>query len=310
MIDDALDTQPAADTTDAPGTTSPTPSPATGGQQVAVADAHDDALDLLSDTTYEDDDGDAGEVGEVSESEQLDLSAYEYTPPDGQEFSEFGKASVGLLNEHCARNGIDPEGRNGLLELYDQIRENQKAAFEVADKAAAKAAEKALGGKAAYEPLVKSARAVLRAWPEPLRAAIEDARTSDGRRLALMPEFVRALADMGQRRTTATPQDKRTTMHDLQAELADINAAMHADVANLYKPWRATGKLATDRKLEILRQLNDEGPSGPTKADLAAEEREILKLKDRDFDTYRFGDWNGTGRPASDRLLAIRTGHG
>jgi hypothetical protein len=151
-----------------------------------------------------------------------------------------------------------------------------------------------------------------RELPQDLRTALRTARLPDGQSLLTRPDVVRlihALATPGDQQSQHRPvsQDRHAM---LRAELAELHALRDRDISSYWQKWRNTGISGSDRALQIIRELGNEAPAKPSATDLRTEEQEILHLKARDFDTFRFGNWKGTGRPASDRLVAIQTGRG
>jgi len=168
------------------------------------------------------------------------------------------------------------------------------------------AAVEALGGKDAHAELINSAKAVLTTWPKELQRAVRDARTPDGRRLALLPEFVQALATMRQQANPQQPQD-RSNM--LKAELQELNALRDTDIDKFMKrPWKGTSKSGSDRSLEIVRELSGEETGKPSEGDLQSEARALRNLRVSDPQMFAFGNWKNTGRPGADRLAAIESG--
>src|SRR6185437_14565970 len=117
-----------------------------------------------------------------------------WQPPDGQEISEHAKPHLDALDGIAT----DEAQRDKIIGLYDKLVAAQVERLAAADEAATRAAVEALGGKDAHAELINSAKAVLTTWPKELQRAVRDARTPDGRRLALLPEFVQALATMRQ----------------------------------------------------------------------------------------------------------------
>ena len=199
-------------------------------------DAEDIDLDVLADDAEGDEAGD----GEMLE---LDLSAYEASmPPKAWKSAISAQARISIVQRiRCEERPRRLRASRAPSTWYnDLVDEAQNARLADADKAAQQASVEALGGREAYASTVETAKSVLRTWPKELADAVRSARTSDGRRLALLPEFVRALAGMGDRQATAQPQD-RTAM--LKAEIAEIDAEMHEDASTLYSRTRTPGCL-------------------------------------------------------------------
>jgi hypothetical protein len=87
---------------------------------------------------------------------------------------------------------------------------------------------------------------------------------------------------------------------------------MHTDIdAYRSKPWRLTGMTASERVLQLRRQIDNPDPNpAATTAAREAEERELIRLRTSDPQMFVYGDWRGTGRPAADRLYALQAGMG
>jgi hypothetical protein len=140
-----------------------------------------------------------------------------------------------------------------------------------------------------------------------LRSALRDARTPDGRSLITRPDVVRLIHSVGTRQDRPQPQDRRAAM---QAELTEIDTAMHEDVSSLYRPFRNTGLSASDRKAQILAEMDNPTPK-PSAAALRAEEAELLKLHQTDPSVFEWSPtWRGTGKTAAQRLYELRSGRG
>ena len=102
-----------------------------------------------------------------------------------------------------------------------------------------------------------------------------------------------------------------TAKAELRAELAEIHALRNSDIdAYRSRPWKHSRMTASDRAVEIGRQLGRKNLPSPRQeqASLEAEEAELHELRDRDADVFEFGDWKGTGRPPVERLEDIRMG--
>jgi hypothetical protein len=144
--------------------------------------------------------------------------------------------------------------------------------------------------------------------PAELRTLLNQARAPDGTRIVNNAEVLRLIASAygtGERQAVSQGQDRRTM---LQTELAEIDALMHRDINEYHQPWRGTGMSASDRRLQIMRELASEAPARPSAVDLRAEQRELERLRDQDPQMFSFGNWRGSGRPAADRLVAIQSG--
>ena len=246
-------------------------------------------------------------AGEEEEAEQEREPLEPWSPPDGGEISEVAKPHLASLDDIVSDPKLSAEQkRNGILDAYHELINDQKARLAEADKVASKAAVEALGGKEAYAPLLDSAKTVMKSWPKELRDAVRDARTSTGVRLALMPEFVRALASMGERQAAPNPQDNRTAM---QQELAEIDSLMATNIdAYNGSKWRNTGLTPSDRRMAIMREKDNPTPK-PSASALRTEEAELLALYARDPQTFEYSPrWKNTGKTAAQRLYELRQG--
>jgi hypothetical protein len=269
----------------------------------AITDeAADGDLDLLAD---DGDDAGEGEEPLAEEAEREPIAPWQ--PPDNAEVAEIAKPHLASIDDIVSNTKLTAEQkRDGVLAEYHKLVAAQKLRLEEADKVATKASVEALGGKDAYAPLIENAKAVMKSWPKELRDAVRDARTSDGRRLALMPEFVQALATMRQQANPQQPQD-RSNM--LKAELQELNALRDTDIDKFMKrPWKGTSKSGSDRSLEIVRELSGEATGKPSEGDLQSEARALRNLRVSDPQMFMFGNWKNSGRPGADRLAAIETG--
>jgi hypothetical protein len=180
---------------------------------------------------------------------------------------------------------------------------------KTANKEMTAALTERLGGKEAYDGYVATAREAAKLMPRSLRDALKVARTPDGRKVAHMPELAEFLHQVAGRQGQATiqPRDSRTAM---QEELRALDHLMRTDIDTYHREWRGLNMSASDRRLELMRELGDEGPRKPSVSDIESEKRELIRLRDRDPQMFAFGDWRGTGRPASERLVALQTGRG
>jgi hypothetical protein len=265
------------------------------------AEAPDGDLDLLAE---DGDDAGEGEEPPADEAVQTEERAplRPWTPPQGAEVAEHVKPHLEALDGIAT----DEAQRDKIIGLYDKLVAAQVERLAAADKAATRAAVEALGGKDAHAELINSAKAVLTTWPKELQRAVRDARTPDGRRLALLPEFVQALATMRQQANPQQPQD-RSNM--LKAELQELNALRDTDIDKFMKrPWKGTSKSGSDRSLEIVRELSGEETGKPSEGDLQSEARALRNLRVSDPQMFAFGNWKNTGRPGADRLAAIESG--
>lgn len=93
-----------------------------------------------------------------------------------------------------------------------------------------------------------------------------------------------------------------------QDELARLDALLRTDIDTYrYKLWENTGVTASDRALQLRRQMAGEGPKKPSAAEVQAEVNRLVALSKSDPQLFQFGSWPGARSPA-DRLHAIRAG--
>jgi hypothetical protein len=281
---------------------------------VVVTDAQDDAdLDLLA-GDYDDDGDDAGEVGEserVDASPQYDLQDFTYAPPAGSHLTEIGQTRINAFAEFAHQNNMAPETFEASINFYNSLAVQEQARQVETDKSAradlATSLRDELGSSFASFRIEVDAG--FKGLPKALRTAMKSARLPDGRLLVNLPETMRMLRTLGARQTAETPPAKDKTM--LRKELRDISALMNTDIdAYRGKPWRSTGKTASDRRMEIMRELGPDAPVKPTQAELSTEERELRDLHERDPQVFEFAPWKQTGRTGAQRLYDIMAGRG
>jgi hypothetical protein len=314
---EAIEQQPAAGATDAPGATSPVPTDEHAGQQVALQDDAD-ALDLL-DADYGDDEGegadDVGDVGEgerIDSSPQYDLQDFTYAPPAGSHITEIGQTRISAFAEFAHKSNMAPEAFEGAINWYNGLAAQEQARQVETDKSARTDLVAGLKDElgSGYTTFQREVDGAFKELPKELRTALRTARLPSGELLLSRPDAVRMIHRLAvQESRSGQQQGNRTDM--LKAELEELNALRDSDIgAFMHKPWKGTGISGSDRSYQIVKELANEAPARASAADLRSEERELIKLRDRDFDMFRFGDWRGTGRPASERLVAIQTGRG
>jgi hypothetical protein len=292
---------------------------AKGAEQTATEQSEDDdgieTDDVVLDApvTDADDDKPGNEGSEPAAADlQWDAEDYAYEAPEGQQVTEIGQQRIDAFAEFAHKSNMAPETFEASINWYNNFIRQEQARLAEGDKAARAEVTKALKSELGdgFSSFRGELDATFKALDPELQAALRGARTPDGRSLMTRPDVVRLIHSLGKQQgpitTQPQQQDRRAVF---QQELAEIDAAMNQDVANLYKPWKATGKLATDYKLQLMRELGSEGPPRPSAADLRAETRELEQLRDRDPQMFSFGSWPGARSPA-DRLHAIRMGRG
>jgi hypothetical protein len=233
-----------------------------------------------------------------------------WTPPEGQEILEVAKEPLADLDAIFADNKkTAEEKRDGTIEVYNKMMAAQVAridALNAATKSETVAALKAEHG-GNLKGYLSEVDAAFNELPAEFRDAIKAARLPDGRLLVNLPETARMIHRMGQKPAPApSPEGRRLT---IQRELAEIDTEMNKDASSLYKPWKATGQLATDYKLALLRELNGEGPKRASPTALKTEEAELMAFWKRDPQLFEYRkDWRGTNKSGAERLAEIRQG--
>jgi hypothetical protein len=283
----------------------------TQADQPADDDIEVDAIDLNSPVADADDDGEEGEHAEAAEPGlEYDREDFTYTPPEGAEVTEVGQERIDAFAEFAHKSNMAPEVFEASIGWYNNLVQQEQARLAEADKTArtelATGLKIELGdGYAAFKGEVDTA---FRELPQDLRTALRSARLPDGRLLLSMPEAVHMVHALSrhQSQTTTQPRSGRSAM---QQELAEIDALMHRDIDEYHKPWRTTGMSASQRRLQIAREMASEGPAKPSASDLRAEMRDLEQLKARDIQTFMYGSWPGARSPA-DRLHQLQMGRG
>jgi hypothetical protein len=326
MTTDTLDQAPADTGTDTTGTATTTQAPAAPAPDAAQTADADTALDLL------DLDGDDGEGDDGADAEDADateqpsiraigppVGATEdeaatwreqhgipeapdgYTPPqiEGVAWDEEGLGAV--LKAVHPHNVANPAVADAL-NAYGKWAQAKRAQIEQRDIANVKAVMAALGDDG-----VAAARSAAKAMPAELRTLLNEARGPDGTRIINSPAVLQLIA------AAYGPNGGRTSMTaDLKTELAEIDAAMNQDVGSLYRPWKTSGMSASERKLQIQRELD---AAAETQARHTAyrdagsdEERQLLALHQNDPAFFEFGRWKDSNISPAQRLYELRNG--
>jgi hypothetical protein len=252
--------------------------------------------------------------GDDATDEELDAWRAEHGVPDDPtdyeapevEGIEWDQEALSPILEAVHAHNIPQQAVADALAKYAERIKAQRAEIKQRDIANAKAVRSELG-----EAEIAAVKAAAKAMPAELRTLLNEARAPDGSRIINNVDVIRMIsAAYGsdvEHQATPHRQDNRTM---LQQELAELHAIRDRDISEYWRPWRGTGKSGSDRALEITRLLGDEAPARPSASDLRSEERDLIALRNRDPEMFRFGNYRNTGRPASDRLVAIQTGRG
>jgi hypothetical protein len=290
------------------------------GDEPTDVDAEAIDLDAPNEVAEEetDEETEQGEVGEIEASSSDEAVGVDsYTPPaiDGVEWADDAlKPIIGV----AARHGVSEAALSEALTTYGEVIQQQQARLVEMDRAASKettaALTERLGSKEAAETYVATAREAAALMPKSLREALKQARLPNGQLVAHMPELTEFLHNIASRPAQATkpfsirqPQGNREM---LQEEARQLNELMRTDIDQYRREWRGSGQTGSARLLAIRRELAAEGPTRPSQGDLDSEERALLRLRRTDPQNFAHGDWNGSGRPGAERLVAIHEGRG
>ena len=130
------------------------------------------------------------------------------------------------------------------LRYVEQLRDERKKADATENRATKERLRREWGSS--YEANVSTINAALSDMPGDFGRLLKDARLPNGNRLLNHPDFARAMMAMSRQRGNPMP--------DLQAEENELVALMKEDIDRFnHKMWRATGKTADARLLEIRR---------------------------------------------------------
>jgi hypothetical protein len=267
------------------------------------------------------------ELAEWKEKQGLPQTAedYEIELPEGQTISEAGRPIVDSFLAFAAEHDLPEATVSKAIQWFSERQVELQAERETArkegDRASKQVAEAALQdrwGTDDYAENLKTANAGLKTLPKELRSALREARLPDGSRLQNMPELIELLYSIGaaQEGEDAPSTDRKEIAGEqrkLRAELAELETLRSKDIHAYRGPWKNTGKTGSDRAVEIMKALEgistgDRPSPREQKAALAAEERELMKLKAADPDVFRWRPWRKTGRTGAERLHDIRVG--
>jgi hypothetical protein len=264
--------------------------------------------------------GDAeGEEGETTEADAPaadtvpdDASAYAPAEIEGQKWTEADQPILDEFRQVAHDAGYTQEQFATATRYWKDRIASLKQAIKSRDETDTKSGREVLAkefGTEGAKQAISDIRGFLDERVDPdLARMIKTARTATGARLINSPPFLRLLHNLA-RSEGAGPQPAKDTRTSMQEELQSLDTLMRSDIdAYNGKLWRNTGKTASTRRLELMREISDEGPAKPSASDLRAEERELLRLRTSDPQMFMYGDWRGTGRPAADRLYHLQMG--
>ena len=270
--------------------------------------AEDDGVDVTDiDLDAPTDDGEEPAEGEEAETEERE-PLEPWQPPEGQEVSELAKPHLEALDGIAA----DEKQRDKIIDVYQRMVEAQQVRLTEGDKVArvdlVKGLKSELGDE--FKGFKQQFDESFNGLPGDLRAALRSARLPNGQALLMRPDVVRLIHQLGANpAATGQPQqDSRTAM---QRELAEIDGLMSSNIDSYnYSKWRNTGVSPSDRRMQIMREMQEPTPK-PTPQQLRSEEAELLDLHVRDPQVFEYSpNWRGTEKTAARRLYEIRQGRG
>jgi hypothetical protein len=276
------------------------PQPAEQAADGEIPDSDVDAIDL-----------DGEEPAEAEEAEQAwqpRLKPWE--PPDGQEIAEAARPHLEALDGIASDEGQ----RDKIIDVYQRMVEAQTTRLAELNKSARTEMVASLKAELGdgYADFKRNVDESFSSLPKELQSALRTARLPDGRLLITMPEMVRTISGLNGRQSSQhVPQPPQGSQASMQQELRDIDALMTRDIDEYRRPnWRGLGVSASERHLQIMRQLDNPDPNpAATAAALESEKAALLKLRRDDPTMFSLGSWRG-GRSAAERLAAIQAGRG
>jgi hypothetical protein len=279
------------------------------------ADADEDAAAEGADADADDADGEEGaelaEDGEAAEGEDdgaegldadvdgeaSDAEDFSFPEVEGHDWNDGEKAAARPFLEDLLADDLSPEERaEKVLARYAEAR----AALVARDGSSAQTAREELVNTWGDEETYRSNIAALNAFlddakkvPPELAQQIVTARAGDGTRIINNPAFASLLLQLakGQAVTERQPTQTRTPPNKRDAvseELAEIDALMHRDLhAYTNQLWKTTGKNASDRALELRREIAASEKPQDAEAPPSAREREIDRIMHTGIDRYQ-----------------------
>jgi hypothetical protein len=223
---------------------------------------------------------------------------------------------IGSFREFAVSADMPPETFGRAIEWFNAFAVEHWGRLAEGDKAQREATKTALGESWAedFKPNMAVANAVFDRFPKSLRAAIREARLSDGRRLNLLPQFSQALFDLGTELEQAGVDygagGETFTASDLRAELAALSTLRDSDIeAYRTRLWRKSGKTGSDRSVELRRMLETKSvPSARDQlAERAQEIAELERLQRTDPEVYTLGRWRGGRLTPEERLAELQS---
>lgn len=249
---------------------------------------------------------------EWKESQGLPVSADEYEIDldlqEGQTISEVGQELLDGLKSLAVEADMLPGQPEKVAKWYQSFLNGQQARLVEAERTAradlvANLKDELGDGFAGFKTELDTA---FKGLPPDLRAALKTARTADGLPLMVRADVVRLIH--GLNKSQPSPQLLQGGRAAMQEELRALDQLMYTDIDQYNRRgWRGSDKSASDRRLEIMRELASEAPAKPSAADLRAEEEKLVHLSKTDPTIFSYGSWPGARSPA-DRLHSIRSG--
>jgi hypothetical protein len=261
-------------------------------------------------------DGDAEGPDADDDGESSDAEDFSFPDVEGHDdfWNEGEKSAAQPFLEDLLADDLSPqELAQKVLSRYAEAR----TALVARDASSAQTAREELvnmwGGEETYISNIAALNAFLddaNKVPPALAQQIISARASDGSRIINSAAMASLLLQLAKSQTvtqrqpaqTPTPSNKRDAVSE---ELAEIDALMHRDLHSYTNQlWKTSGKTASDRALELRREIAASENPQEQEAPPSAREREIEKIRDTNIDRYQRENLGGELL----KLMRSRTG--
>lgn len=194
---------------------------------------------------------------------------YEIAPVDGYKWSEADAPALMKLKETGHALNLGQKEVNGIAQLYAGLVQEAKEAREEAiadlDATTAQETRDVLRDelKGEYKPAITVAKRLLSdtdVFPNGLGDALAQARLPNGRRIINDPAILKFLIETARERYGEGSMITGQAAEAAASEEAEIEALMNKDIAAYRtQPWKNTGKTASERMLEIMREKETRG---------------------------------------------------